>query len=267
MYQTTRFVLQRIPNPSLRLHILFKKHLIICISTRTHHYIYHYKPSSSTPHTLLQTVLYLYHYTYIIKHHPILTFPNLPTLSSTIHLTKPRNYITYLPISAHRWRFLKTSTNIYGTYWYTSQPPSCLYQSIRHHNLNHILYPAKPSFPHILLSHPRYTTELYTLLTHLCQQIALLIPHFFHQQMAVPSLHTLTYFTQRQTLTHASLPQGDGPAGLGAAQTSIFFGERPPPKNTYGGGPFQSPPPPQKYIRRGRTFPYPNVWASADPLP
>jgi len=116
IYQTTRFVLQRIPNPSLRLHILLKKHLIICISTRTHHYIYHYKPSSSTPHTLLQTVLYLYHYTYIIKHHPILTFPNLPTLSSAIHLTKPLTYISYLYISAHRWRFKKKHLPIYSVH-------------------------------------------------------------------------------------------------------------------------------------------------------
>jgi len=37
---TTRIVLQRILYPSVRLHIhIIKKHLIICISRRTHHYI------------------------------------------------------------------------------------------------------------------------------------------------------------------------------------------------------------------------------------
>jgi len=60
-----------------------------------------------------------------------------------------------------------------------------------------------------------------------------------------------TYFKQRQRNTRASLPQGDRPAGLGAAQTSIYFGGEAsaqkflrrwafpiptPPKNTYGGG-------------------------------
>jgi len=30
---------------------------------------------------------------------------------------------------------------------------------------------------------------------------------------------------------------------------------------------FLIPTPPKKYIRRGRTLPYPNLWASADPLP
>ena len=52
---------------------------------------------------------------------------------------------------------------------------------------------------------------------------------------------THTYFNQRQVNTSASLPQGGRPAGLGAAQTSIFWG-RPPPKNTYGGvSPFPIP--------------------------
>jgi len=41
-----------------------------------------------------------------------------------------------------------------------------------------------------------------------------------------------TYFEQQQHNTSASLPQGGRPAELGAAQTSIFCGERPPPKNT-----------------------------------
>ena len=37
-----------------------------------------------------------------------------------------------------------------------------------------------------------------------------------------------------------------------------FLGERPPPKNTYGGGPFQSPPPPKNTYGGGAPFPIPH---------
>jgi len=109
------------------------------------------------------------------------------------------------------------------------------------------------------------------------------------QQMALPSL-AHTYFKQRQHNTRASLPQGDRPVGLGAAQTSIFLGERPPPKNTYGGWPFQSPPRPKIHtagchpslshtpiphrgsrgaiahtLRRANTDP--NLWLASPPIP
>jgi len=50
----------------------------------------------------------------------------------------------------------------------------------------------------------------------------------------------------------------------GDARSATLFLGGGPPKNTYGGPLHTSA---QKYIRRGRTLPYPNLWASADPLP
>ena len=85
--------------------------------------------------------------------------------------------------------------------------------------------------------------------------------------MALPSLHTLTYYTQRQTLNHASLPQRDGPAGMGAAPTFTFSGGEASAQKYIRRRAFPIPTPAQKYIRRGRTLPYPNLWASAVPLP
>ena len=73
-------------------------------------------------------------------------------------------------------------------------------------------------------------------------------------------LHSLTYITHQQTNMAASrLRLG---REMHAVQLS-FWGQAlpnihtvglsiPPPKNTYGGG---------------RTLPYPNLWASVDPLP
>jgi len=75
------------------------------------HHIHYYKPSFTSTTTLISLNTLLYkslrpHIHYSLFHHPILTVPNLPTLSSAIHLTTPRNYIPYLHISA----------NMYGTF-------------------------------------------------------------------------------------------------------------------------------------------------------
>jgi len=71
-------------------------------------------------------------------------------------------------------------------------------------------------------------------------------------------LHSLTYITRQQT----SMAASSVATRPGNARSATLFLGRGPPKNTYG-GPFHTPA--QKYIRRGRTLPYPNLWASADP--
>jgi len=73
-------------------------------------------------------------------------------------------------------------------------------------------------------------------------------------------LHSQTYITHQQTNMAASRLA----TRLGDACSATLFLGRDPPKHTYG-GPFHTPA--QKYIRRGRTLPYPNLWPSADPLP
>ena len=72
-------------------------------------------------------------------------------------------------------------------------------------------------------------------------------------------LHSLTYITHQQTNMAASRLATR--PGMHAVQPS-FWGEALP---TYIRWVF--PYPAQKYIRRERTLPYPNLWPSADPLP
>jgi len=61
----------------------------------------------------------------------------------------------------------------------------------------------------------------------------------------LPSPNSLTYNTRQQSSNAASRLA----TRPGDARTATLFLQRPS----------------QKYIRRGRTLPYPNLWASADP--
>jgi hypothetical protein len=73
-------------------------------------------------------------------------------------------------------------------------------------------------------------------------------------------LNSQTYISRQQTNMAASRTA----TRPGDVRSATLFLGRGPPKNTYS-GPFHTPHP--KYIRRGRTLPYRNPWASADPLP
>jgi hypothetical protein len=123
---------------------------------------------------------------------------------------------------------------MYGTYWYTSQ-------NLRPPNLNRHLAFTNPyatitsttfstqqhHLSLIFFSLIRDTPRNYTPYSHISANRSRYsyLTSSTTDGTTVASPHsTPTYFTQRQTLTHASLSQGDRPAGQGAAQTSIFWG-------------------------------------------
>ena len=154
--------------------------------------------------------------------------------------------------------------------------PSSSYQTTRrHHGKNTHFILTLPSFtppiltllsrwPIVFKIHPRYSTELYTLVTHLCQQMSPLLPPISQQQMALPSLASPT-----RSLTPTSSSNETTPAPVSRRETGredwaqlrppSFLGERPLPKNTYGGWPFQSPPPPKNTYSGMAPFPIPHI--------
>ena len=112
----------------------------------------------------------------------------------------------------------------------------------------------------IFISHPRYTTELYTLLTPLTTDSATPNSHLSPTDGLTDNdddSPTHTYFNQRQANTTASLPQGDGPAGLGAAQTSIFWGRGLRPKIRTAAGLSNPHPRPKIHTAAGLSNPHP----------
>jgi len=110
--------------------------------------------------------------------------------------------------------------------------------------------------------YPRKYSILYSSTSQMAYIYLLFFPHRWRYR-PFPfslSLHSLTYITRQQT----SMAASSVATRPGNARSATLFFWRGPPKNTYG-GPFHTPA--QKYIQRGRTLPYPNLWASADPLP